>query len=160
MNEIQTGCFPVSEKTVWSEIPEVMAVYGRIIYEKFGDVGPALILEPHPPWRLPSQIPKVSEAPEELIIIPVDPLLLKASFKVLEDVEAREPKLPKKKKTEIIIKGNTPMKSIFRQMAAIPVTVFSVTVGADTTDPVTIFFLRTAFTISEFRRGITGTVIE
>jgi len=68
-------------------------------------------------------------------------------------VEAREPKLPANPKAKRLrFKDNTPLKNVFRQMGELPATVFSLTFPNNGLDSGTIFFLRTAFTISEFRR--------
>jgi len=112
-----------------------------------------LIFEPLEHSNIPGYQPTISQAPEELIIVTVISAVRDATFAALARVENFEPKPPGDKPTKPMkIKENTPLKSIFRQMAAMPATVFSFSFPQDDGEPATIFFLRTAFTISQFRR--------
>ncbi len=75
-----------------------------------------------------------------------------AIMRALQEVEKREPKLENQRTPKIAIKPNTPLRSIFKQMANIPMTVFSLTDGDDPDS--TIFFIRTAFTLSELHKEL------
>jgi hypothetical protein len=153
MQQFQIPCLPISERTTWSDLPDVIDA----VLETFDDSSfpPLLIFEPHPEPRFPHQVPVVSEAPEELVVLAVLPDVRGACFRALERVEAREPKLADESpRKSIKFKDNTPIKSFFRQMAEMPATVLSLTFPDDGPDAATIFFLRTPFTVSEFRREI------
>lgn len=153
MQQFQIPCFPISERTTWSELPDVFdAVADALPEESFP---PLLLFEPHPETKFPHQVPVMSEAPEELLIVAVLPDVRAACFRALERVEGREPKLADENpRKSLKFKDNTPIKSFFRQMAEMPATVVSLTFPDDSPDAATIFFLRTSFTISEFRREI------
>lgn len=153
MHQQQIPQIPVSEKTTWGELPDLLGAAVQICEEKFGGCPPMLIFEPLEHSNIPGYQPTISQAPEELIVVTVIPQVRDAAFAALERVEAFEPKHPGGPAPKIPkIKENTPFKSIFRQMAAMPATVFSVTFPQDDGEPASIFFLRTAFTISQFRR--------
>jgi hypothetical protein len=153
MPEFQIPCFPVSERTTWCDLPEVIDAFVEIVDEKTGSCPPLLIFEPHPDFKIPGRWPVISEAPEELLVIAILPDVRTACFQALERVEAREPKpLNDQPRKSLKFKDNTPLKSFFRQMAQMPATVVSLTFPDDGPDAVSIFFLRTPFTISEFRR--------
>jgi hypothetical protein len=123
--------------------------------ERNETVPPLLIFEPCEESRIPGPAPTPSDAPEELVVVAVGQVVREAVFEALERVEAREPNIPVNPKRKVPkFKDSTPLKSFFRQMAALPATVFSLTFPDDGPDSGTIFFLRTAFTISEFRREV------
>jgi hypothetical protein len=66
-----------------------------------------------------------------------------------------EPNYPGRPAPEgLEIEENTPFKSIFRQMADMPATVLSFSLPPDSGELATIFFIRSAFTVSQFRREI------
>ena|ERR1035441_2939851 len=153
MEQVQIPVLPISERTTWGEIPEVMEAVVTAFEERTGTVPPLLIFEPHEESRIPSPAPTPSDAPEELVVVAVGQVVREAVFEALRRVEAREPNIPVNPKAKLPkFKDNTPLKSFFRQMAAMPATVFSLTFPDDAPDSGTIFFLRTAFTISELRR--------
>ena len=112
-----------------------------------------LIIEPMEESRIPDYEPGL--APEELVVVAVDPVVRQAVFEALSRIESREPVSPHNETVKTPqIHENTPLRSIYRQMADMPAAVFSLTMHCDDGEPGTIFFLRTAFTISEFRREI------
>ena len=153
MEQVQIPVLPISERTTWGEIPEVMEAVVTAFEERTGTVPPLLIFEPHEESRIPSPAPTPSDAPEELVVVAVGQVVREAVFEALRRVEAREPNIPVNPKAKLPkFKDNTPLKSFFRQMGELPATVFSLTFPDDGPDSGTIFFLRTAFTISEFRR--------
>jgi hypothetical protein len=153
MQQEQIPQLPVSEKTTWGELPDLLGAAVQVCEEKFGGCPPVLIFQPIEQSNFPGYQPTISQAPEELIVVTVIPRIRDAAFAALERVEAREPKHPGGPPPKMPkIKDNTPFKSVFRQMAAMPATVFSISLTQDDGENATIFFLRTAFTISEFRR--------
>jgi len=149
---MQIRILPVSERTTWGELPEVFEATFTF-YEKNGEVPPLLVFESCEEPLIPSEVP--SEAPEELIIVSLESSVKQEVFQALKRVEAREPEYPTEHSQKSLkIKDNTPLKSIFRQMTEMPVTVFSMPLLNDDPDAICIFFIRTAFTISEFRREL------
>jgi len=114
MHEQKIPQIPVSEKTTLGEIPELLAATVRICEERFGGCPPMLIFEPIEQSNIPGYQPTVSQAPEELILITVMPVVRDAAFAALKRVDLREPKRTDGKTPEIPkIKENTPFKSIF-----------------------------------------------
>lgn len=115
-----------------------------------------MLFEPHPAPRFPGNPPTVSDALEALLVVAFEKSIREAVFQALDRVELREPNLPAARSSVKTpkFKDHTPLKSFYRQMAKMPATVFSVTFPDDGTDAISIFFLRTAFTVSEFRREI------
>lgn len=123
--------------------------------QQTGDFPPLLLFEPGPESRIPGAMPKVPESPEHLVVIAVGQPIRSVVFEALDRVAKREPQPDANNKPKRLkFKDNTPLKSFFRQMAEMPATVFSITFPDDGPDAGTIFFLRTAFTISEFRREV------
>jgi len=113
-----------------------------------------LLFEPLRDSRIPSQRPSVSETPKELIVVSIEPTITKAVLDALRRVEAREPEYPSETKRRTLkLKENTPFKGVFRQMAEVSLTVFSIN-PPEEAEAISIFFLRTPFTVSEFRKEI------
>ncbi len=154
--QIQIPCYPISYKSTWAELPEIVEEFSNHTMEMMGHDSPLVLFEPVPDWPAYGQPPTISEAPKEMIVIAVLQAVRDACFQALERVAEREPKVPSHTptRTSIKAKGNTPMKSFFRQMEQAAITVFSVSIPDDGPDAITIFFLRTPFTVSEFRREI------
>jgi len=153
MQQTKIPCFPISETTTWGEIPMVISTVVDVWADATGEGLRLLIVEPMEESRIPDYIPGL--APEELLVIAVDPVMRQAVFEALQRVELREPVPPHKQTVKTPkIEENSTFKSIYRQMAEMPATVFSLTMPCDDGEPETLFFLRTAFTISEFRREI------
>jgi hypothetical protein len=152
--QFQIPCFPLSYRSTWAELPEILEIFMSGVEERTGTSSPLLVFEPHPDWPDYGPLPFISEAPEELVVVALEQSVRAACFRALERVESREPKYaghtPSKKPLKF--KENTPIKSFFRQMAEMPVTAFSITFPDDGPDAISIFFLRTPFTVSEFRR--------
>ncbi|HEY5043661.1 MAG TPA: hypothetical protein VIK53_16940 [Verrucomicrobiae bacterium] len=143
---------PISERITWGELPDLFEITFTV-YEQNGEVPPLLVFEPCEEPLIPSEVP--SEAPEELLILSLESSVKQEVFQALKRVETRETEYPKEhSQRSLKIKDNTPLKSIFRQMAEMPVTVFSMPLLDDDPDAISIFFIRTAFTISEFRREL------
>ena len=112
-----------------------------------------IMVEPMEESRIPDYEPGL--APDELLVVAVDPVVRQAVFEALKRIEPREPISPQEHTVRTPkIEENTRLRSIYRQMADMPATVFSLTLPCEDGEPGTIFFLRTAFTISEFRREI------
>jgi hypothetical protein len=157
--QIQIPLLPISERIRMDEFTAVFENTVNFLYKKFGTVPPILIFEPLAESYLSSAKPYVSEAPEELVVASIGENTTEAIFQALKQVEEREPQYPSESKRKSLkIKDNTPLKNLFRQMAEMPLTVFSFSVPAEA-DSVSIFFLRTAFTVSEFRREIQQIII-
>ena len=151
--EMQIPCLPISERTTWIDLPDRFMEFLEAVEEQTGLCPPMMIFEPQPDPRVPGHRATVSEAPEELVVVAVGSEVRAACFQALERVAEREPKLPPDHPVKSLkVKGNTPLKSFFRQMTEIPATVISLTLSADDPDAPTVFFLRTPFTVSEFRR--------
>ncbi|HEY2329321.1 MAG TPA: hypothetical protein VGI63_05865 [Verrucomicrobiae bacterium] len=149
---MQIRILPVSERTTWGELPELFETTFTF-YEENGGVPPLLVFEPCEEPLVLSEIP--SEAPEELLIVSLESSVKQEVYQALKRIEAREPEYPTgHSQKSLKFKDNTSLKSIFRQMAEMPVTVFSMPLLDDDPDAISIFFIRTAFTISEFRREI------
>jgi hypothetical protein len=158
-HQVQIPLLPISERTRIDELTGVFEFTINYLNEQFGNVPPVLIFEPLSESYISSAQPSVSEAPEELLVATVFPATTQAIFQALKRVEEREPKYPPDQKRKLLkIKENTPLKNLFRQMTEMPLTVFSISPppGADS---VSLFFIRTPFTVSEFRREIQQIVV-
>jgi hypothetical protein len=153
MHEVHIPCFPISERTTFSELPQV--VDARVIpyEEEIGGALPMFIFDPRPEWGATGRLLSSNDAPERMVIVALEPELRAASFRALEKVQAIEPSGAKPQLRKLPrIKENTPLKSIFRQMEESQLTVFSLTFPDNGPDAITTFFLRTTFTIENFRR--------
>lgn len=155
MDQVQIPCLRIPNRTTWGEVPTIMQLAGESCEAQTGSVPPMLIFEPYEESRLPHLKAKPSDVPEELIVMALGQMMRQAALDALERVAAREPNVSSQAPKSMKIKPNTPMKSIFRQMSEMPATVFSITSLDDNGEGGSaIFFLRTAFTVSEFRREI------
>jgi hypothetical protein len=156
----KTPILPVSEKKPWREIPYVIAAGIGFCEDLFGARPTLLLYEPIGSPNSPGYEPATSEAPEELIVVALTPQEREATVAALKRVEPLEPKFPDRPAPKPPkIKDNTPFKSIFRQMADMPATVLSFSLPPDSGELATIFFIRTAFTISQFRRELEQTLL-
>ena len=148
MHQDIVPCFPLPYSAPMMEMGEWMHSAFERIERDTGQTVPVILFEPHPDWQTYRPAPAVSPAPQALIVIPIIPAVTAHCFRALAEVEKREPAVEHcLGPARIKLKGNTPMKSIFKQMAAVPLTVFSFN-----DEETSIFFLRTRFTISEFLR--------
>ena len=156
MHPIQIPVSPISERTACAELPHrIRAVIDSYEEQEHDSYPPLLIFEPYEESRIPGFVARISEAPEELLVIAIEPSVREAVLQALECVAAREPLNPPQGPPKTIkLKPNTPLKSVFRQMAEAHLTVFSITVPSDSPYFTTYFFMRTPFTISEFRREL------
>lgn len=154
--QFQIPCFPLSYRTTCAKLPELFEVATEELEERTGMFPPLLIFEPHPDWTEDDPLPLISDAPEELIVVALEQQVRAACFQALGRIEDREPKNPLRRSSNqrLKFKENTRIKSVFRQMNEMPITVFSLTFPDDGPDAISIFFLRTPFTISEFRREL------
>ena len=154
--QFQIPCFPISYRTRFADFLDVFEDFMTIAEEQTGSCPPLLIFEPHPDWSIHGRLPIISDAPEELVVVPLEPSVRAACFQALERVEAREPKHPiHPPKKSLKFNDNTPVKGFFRKMAEMPMTALSLTFSDNGPDAISIFFLRTPFTVSQFRREIT-----
>jgi len=159
--QLQIPCFPISERTAWNQLPRIMSEKVESYAEATGNALALLLFIPckeisKPGFRTELKQPDM-KAPETLLMVAIEPTIRAAVMEALERVAAREPKYPPgTRQITPTIKPNTLFKSIFEQMAQMPATVFSVTIPIDDdeTKAGTIFFVRTAFTIAEFRRDM------
>ena len=153
--QLQIPYFPISDCSTVAELPDYMEIFLGDVEEKTGSFKPLLILEPHPESSFHGGIPRMSEAPEELVIMAFDAEFRAACFQALERVEEREPMFPSHpQKKSLKFELNIPIKALFRKMADMPITVFSLTLQEEGPEVLSIFFLQTPFTVSEFRREI------
>ena len=152
MKQIPIPAFPIEDGAALCDFPDIFGIFVTAFEERYGEPPPMLIFEPHPTWDS-GYIPSISDAPEELIIVALDSYTQNACFQALEHVEDREPKLEyAQDKLSVSLSGETLVREIFSQMSDIPITVFSVTSPKIGEDTISVFFLRTPFTVSEFRR--------
>ena len=159
-HQIQIPLLPISEKTRMDELQGTFLYSLNYLHEKFGQAPPVLLFEPLSEVNLSSSQPTLSKTPENLLVASIFPSVTESIFQALKTVEAKEPPYPSDQKRKAIkLKENTPLKNLFRQMAEMPLTVFSVTVPAEA-ESVSIFFLRTAFTIGEFQKEIQRIIIS
>lgn len=155
MHQIEIPILPISERTTWGELPELLDAFFTHCEEQGNELPPLLLFEPLKVSRIPGDTPSVSEVPATLLVVAVEMSVREAVFQALERVEKREPIFPNAGAAKPPqFKDNTPLKSFYRQMTEMPATVFSVTFPDDGPDAISIFFLRTAFTVTEFRREI------
>ena len=152
--QIKIPLLTISERTTLGGMTDVFEDAVFFLEQQTGSVSPLLLFEPVKESRIPSQKSSVSEAPEELLVVALDETISQAVFQALKRVEAREPSYPtEQKRKSFKLKENTPLKSVFRQMAEMPLTVFSISSPVEA-EAASIFFLRTAFTVSVFRHEI------
>lgn len=145
MPDVRIPCFPVSERSTLPDLPEMIDRWIQRYEEETGVILPAVILTPRPECKFTGHLIPVENAPEQMLVITMEPALQDASFRALEEVQKIEPsggklaprKIPK-------FKDNTPLKSVFRQMEESAITVFSLTMAGEDgrASATTIFFLR------------------
>ena len=158
MHAEQVPVLPIPESTCFADIAEYCEATIDLFTKKGAKIHPVLLFEVVGAPRGGSGKIELSAAPERMLIVVVEKETRNALLEALRRVEKREPKMrDPNRQARIKIKDNTPIKSIFKQMAAIPFTVFSITFAEDMANSV--FFLRTAFTISELQKEIQATVI-
>ena len=88
-----------------------------------------------------------------MIVIAAIPKVRDAALAAVQRVEAFEPKHPGGPARPLPpLNGADSFQTIFRQMAALPATVLSVSFPQADGELATVIFLRSAFTISQFRR--------
>jgi hypothetical protein len=143
MHQTKVPILPISERTTVGELPETFLDVIEV-YENAGAVPPLFMFEPREESLIPGPPPTVSDAPEELLVCPLESSIRQAVFEALKRVESREPKYP----TE------APLKAFFRKMAEVPITAFSITLSFDDMDAISVFFLRTPFTVNAFLHEI------
>ena len=155
MHQVKVPIVPVPDRTKFEDFLS----YSEQMWERFcketGQVSPIMIFEPCDAPRFPTELPAASEAPEELIICAVGREARQMIRAALDEIEKREPHLPKNHLFNFKLKPNTPLKAIFREMAASPLTVFSFAFAEDGPDSGIMFFIRTGFTVNELRRAFT-----
>ncbi len=157
MSHIQIPVLPISERDVLEDLRPFFADVLEMLDRK-NMPAPVLLFEVcEDDRRRPGEELKMSDAPERMVVFAAAEFR-DAVMKALKAVESREPRVPQNPSRRIKLKGNTPLKSVFRQMAEVPITVFSMT-DADFREATT-FFLRTAFTITELRKELPNVVIE
>ena len=89
-------------------------------------------------------MPALPIAPDRLFLLAGDPAASAAVMAALAVVERHEPNRGRFNLGRLDFGDQTPLREIFRQMAAVPITAISVTTGPGGG---TLFFLRTPFTI-------------
>ena len=143
-------CFPLSERTTMADLMEHAGMAWDAFERQTGQTAPLLLFQPLPEWPQYQEVPKVSKEPEQLIVIAAMPQIVTHCLNGLAEVEKREPQYKQEARhRRIKINFKTPMKNLFRQMADIPLTVFSMNYPEGS-----VFFLRTRFTIAEFLREV------
>lgn len=153
MPELKTPIIPVSDQCRLENLPDrVFNAYEEM--KSMGLEGPMVILEVCEPGRFQTNRLKVgSEHPERMVIQTFDREARDAIMAALARVQLREPDgAPRLRRVNFQFRPNQPLKYVFERMEAAPMTVFSVTLGAES--PCTLFFLRTQFTIEELRREL------
>jgi hypothetical protein len=159
MHQAQYPVLPLSERETFGDFTAQLEDVFTLLEGK-GMAGPILLFEvcEDDRWR-PAEHLTLSAAPERMVIVSLAKEVSTAVFKALEAVAEREPRIPQSRNAKVSLKPNTPLKSVYRQMAAIPITVFSLTLGNDA-DDATIFFLRTPFTIGELQKELPNVIID
>ena len=153
MHQVQIPLFRISERTTFGDFPEAAAAMAEQYQESTGNFVPLVIFELFKESRIPGSLIPASDAPDEIVVLAIERSVRQAVFRALERVEAREP-APATAATSnsLKFKLSTPLRSFFRQMTAMSMTVISLTFPDEGPDAATILFLRTPFTIGEFRR--------
>lgn len=152
MHQVQVPIIPIPDNARFGEMPSICEVVLESMEKGRTPTFPVMLLEvcDTPTWRH-EKLPQ-SASPERMVCIAVDPKSRDAIMAALAEVEKREPASVPRPKVDFTLKGNTPMKQIFRRMADLPITVLSLTAQDDF--DATIFFVRTAFTISELQKEL------
>jgi len=83
MQQEQIPQLPVSEKTTWGELPDLLGAAVQICEEKFGGCPSVLIFQPIEQSNIPGYQPTISQAPEELIVVTVIPRIRDAALRAL-----------------------------------------------------------------------------
>lgn len=157
MHQFHVPLLPMSERITFAEF----GAYFETTFEHLERQGmatpPILLYEVVEPGWLKTDL-KLSEIPERMVVAAYEASIRNAVMEALRRVELREPPHPASTKpVRMKLKGNTQAKSIFKQMAEHPLTVFSFTFEDDQDS--TIFFLRTAFTISEVQKELPNCIV-
>lgn len=157
MGQIQTPVIPIPDNTRFEEIPSLCEVCINAMESGKLPMVPVMLFEicDAPQWRHLKLTQ--SHAPERMLCVAADPGITKAMMAALAEVEKREPKLGDRERLDIDIKPKMPLKQIYKRMAEFPVTVLSLAFESES--GITLFFLRTAFTISEVQKEIPKHVI-
>lgn len=154
MQQIGIPCVAIRDSVRWGDFIDLLEDFVTAYVNDTDITPPMFMVEPQPPDSFTSPF-AISEAPEELIVATFSDDILQACYAALEIISTREPKITAQKSTRLKFKANFSMKRIFHQMAEIPITVFSVAANSDSTEAgLSLFFIRTPFTISEFKREI------
>ncbi len=155
MPQYQVPILPMSEKTTLGESGEFIAGCIDLLEERGTPMQPVMVFAV---VAGPLQRAFLAHAIDAMLLVILDAKIRDAVMEALSRVEMREPKPQATPETrKIKFKDNTPVKSIFKQMAAQSMTVLSLTFTEDLNG--SFFFLRTPFTISEFLKELPNCVI-
>jgi hypothetical protein len=158
VHQIQIPLIPIPDDIRFGDLGELFL--GTLDHLEKNGIGPfpVLIYEVCDPPDRPDELVEPSQAPERVIAISISDTSRDSLMRSLAEVEKREPPYPTPANTiRINLKDKTPLRSIFKQMAAHPLTVFSITLPEKAAG--TLFFLRTAFTISELQKELPKMVV-
>lgn len=158
MHQIQIPLIPIPDDILFGELGELfLGTLDNLEKNRIGPF-PVLIYEVCDPPDRPDEQIEPSQAPERVIAISITNDSRDALMRALAEVERREPPYPNPRKpVKINLRDNTPLRSVFKQMAALPLTVFSMTQPDQ--DAGTLFFIRTAFTISELQKELPKMIV-
>ncbi|MEQ1933105.1 MAG: hypothetical protein ABL962_04405 [Fimbriimonadaceae bacterium] len=159
--QVQIPLFPVFEITTLAEVPDVVEIMWDLYEKRTGNPGlPLLMFEPIEEPLSHDDVPELSEAPEEMLIIAIGHEYKKLVLDALERVAPREPKLTLSiGKKQIKFDENTTLRSFYQQMASLPVTAFTILFPDNVRGAMNMFLLRTPFTVSEVRRELSKPIV-
>lgn len=157
MGQIQTPVIPIPDNTRFEEIPSLCEVCINAMESGKLPMVPVVLFEvcDTPQWRHLKLTQSL--APERMLCVAGDDGIRRAMMAALAEVEKREPKIEGRQRVDIDFKPKMPLKQIYKRMAEYPVTVLSLTF--DQESGMTLFFLRSAFTISEMQKEIPKHII-
>jgi hypothetical protein len=152
MQQVRIPIRPISERTRLGNFPDVLANIIEVA-ERRGETVPTLLLfEPVKEGGNPAAI--AASTTSALVVVTFGQEMRTMTFEALKRVEAREPEFPRNvEQKPPRLEYDASLKIIFREMAAAPMTVFSLTLSDDE-DATTLFFVRTAFTVGELIREL------
>jgi hypothetical protein len=157
MPQVSFPIFCLTDKTKFGNLaPLFAATAKRLAAERVPNTILIYEVSDAPEWAHGAVKP--SEQPERMILMVYNPKTKQAIANALLNVKARLPQEPSKKKLHITAKDHTPLRNIFKQMAALPLTEFNIT--PDSAPDTGLFFLRSRELIAEFRSELPKIVIS
>jgi hypothetical protein len=151
MPQVSFPILAVTDATKFGELPALFAATTKsLAAQKLSNA--ILIYEvcDAPEWSHATIKPV--EHPDRMMIMVYDARGRDAIVNAILNAKAKRPQEPFKKKLHITAKAQTPLRSIYKQMAELPLTEFNLT--PDNLPGAAVFFLRTPELVADFRQEL------